>query len=171
MRIHGNFSYSAFGTLVVGLWPGGRPWTLSRAVLIGRVALVLVTFPTTMRVPPVPRHWGPGMEYSLFMRGRERRFWQAHTYDFNVCSHAKFVEKLRYIHRNPVVRGLVGKPEDWRWSSYSHYQTGMRGAREIESDWTAGHRGWQLPEWMRYRRLGSSSPVPKGEGPGAPSTE
>src|ERR1700723_2968205 len=123
MRIHGNFSYSAFGTLVVGLWPGGRPWTLSRAVLIGRVALVLVTFPTTMRVPPVPRrmalvlvtfptmmrvppvprHWGPGMEYSLFMRGRERRFWQAHTYDFNVCSHAKFVEKLRYIHRNPVV--------------------------------------------------------------------
>jgi hypothetical protein len=33
-----------------------------------------------------------------------------------------------------------------------------------------GERGWQLPEWMRYRQFGYSSPVPKGEGPGAPST-
>ena len=27
-----------------------------------------------------------------------------------------------------------------------------------------GERGWQLPEWMRYRQFGSPSPVPKGEG-------
>ena len=80
------------------------------------------------------------------------------------------MEKLRYIHRNPVVRGLVAKPEDWQWSSFRHYQTGMRGAVEIESEWTARERGWQLPEWMRYRQFGSSSPVPKSEGPGAPST-
>ena len=29
-------------------------------------------------------------------------FWQARYYDFNVWSEHKFVEKLRYIHRNPV---------------------------------------------------------------------
>ena len=29
-------------------------------------------------------------------------FWQARYYDFNVWSERKFVEKLRYIHRNPV---------------------------------------------------------------------
>src|SRR5258707_1319146 len=34
-------------------------------------------------------------------------FWQARYYDFNVWSERKFVEKLRYIHRNPVERGLV----------------------------------------------------------------
>jgi putative transposase len=34
-------------------------------------------------------------------------FWQARYYDFNVWSERKFVEKLRYIHRNPVTRGLV----------------------------------------------------------------
>jgi putative transposase len=31
------------------------------------------------------------------------------------------VEKLKYMHRNPVTRGLVEKPEDWRWSSFGHY--------------------------------------------------
>ena len=110
------------------------------------------------------------LKLSVSLRGRERPFWQAHYYDFNVSSHAKFVEKLRYIHRNPVKRGLVAKPEDWGWSSYRHYQAGTRGAVEIESEWTARERGWQLPEWMRCRQSGSSSPVPKSEGPGAPST-
>ena len=110
------------------------------------------------------------LKLSVSMRGRERPFWQAHYFDFNISTHEKFVEKLRYIHRNPVVRGLVGKPEDWTWSSYRHYQSGLHGTVEIESEWTARARGWQLPEWMRYRQSGSSSPVPKSEGPGAPST-
>ena len=110
------------------------------------------------------------LKLSVTMRSRKRPFWQAHYYDFNISTHEKFVEKLRYIHRNPVRRGLVIKPEDWKWSSYHHYQTGMRGTVEIESEWTAGQRGWQLPEWMRYRQGDSISPVPKSEGPGAPST-
>ena len=110
------------------------------------------------------------LKLSVSMRGRERPFWQAHYYDFNVSSHDKFVEKLRYIHRNPVRRGLVAKPEEWKWSSFRHYQTGACGTVEIESEWTARQRGWQLPEWMRNRQPGVSSPVPKSEGPGAPST-
>src|ERR1022692_4758068 len=110
------------------------------------------------------------LKLSVSMRNRERPFWQAHYYDFNISTHEKFVEKLRYIHRNPVRRGLVVKPEDWRWSSYRHYQTGIHGTIEIESEWTARERGWQLPEWMRDRRFDSPSPVPNGEGPGAPST-
>ena len=110
------------------------------------------------------------LKLSVSMRSREMPFWQAHYYDFNVSTHEKFVEKLRYIHRNPVRRGLVETPDDWRWSSYRHYQTGIHGTVEIESEWTARERGWQLPEWMRYRQLDSSSPVPKSEGPGAPST-
>jgi len=42
---------------------------------------------------------------SVSMRSRERPFRQAHYDDFNVSSHEKHVEKLRYIHRNPVRRG------------------------------------------------------------------
>jgi REP-associated tyrosine transposase len=28
------------------------------------------------------------------------------------------LEAYRYVARNPVAAGLVGRPEDWRWSSY-----------------------------------------------------
>jgi len=71
---------------------------------------------------------------------RAEPFWQARYYDFNVWSNPKRVEKLRYMHRNPVIRGLVAAPEDWAWSSYRHYLTGIEGAVEIESEWTAKRR-------------------------------
>jgi hypothetical protein len=45
-----------------------------------------------------------------------------------------------------------------KWSSVRHYRTGMRRIVEIESEWTARERGWQLPEWMRR---GSSTPPPR----------
>ena len=50
------------------------------------------------------------LKLSVSVRSRERPFWQAHYYDFNISAYDKFVEKLRYIHRNPVRRGLVQKP-------------------------------------------------------------
>jgi len=34
------------------------------------------------------------------------------------------VEKLRYMHRNPVKRGLVQEPEQWPWSTFRYYQYG-----------------------------------------------
>jgi putative transposase len=67
-------------------------------------------------------------------------FWQERYYDFNVRSQNKRIEKLRYLHRNPVKRGLVTRPEDWRWSSYNHYATGIDGVVEMESWWTAERR-------------------------------
>jgi putative transposase len=67
-------------------------------------------------------------------------FWQSRYYDFNVWSEAKRIEKLRYIHRNPVRRGLVASPEEWSWSSFRHYVSGVEGAVEIESQWTARKR-------------------------------
>ena len=33
-------------------------------------------------------------------------------------------ERLRYLHRNPVKRGLVASPELWRWSSFRAYFLG-----------------------------------------------
>lgn len=77
-----------------------------------------------------------GVARTLALRAAES-FWQARYHDFNVWNEKKFVQKLRYIHRNPVTRGLVERPEDWEWSSYRHYLTGERGVVEIESQWTA----------------------------------
>jgi len=67
-------------------------------------------------------------------------FWQPRYYDFNVYSEEKLIEKLDYMHRNPVQRGLVTHPEDWRWSSARHYATGEEGVVEIESRWTVRRR-------------------------------
>ena len=70
----------------------------------------------------------------------QKPFWLPRYYDFNVFTQRKHVEKLRYMHRNPVKRGLVERPEDWQWSSFRHYATGVRGTIEIESFWTVDLR-------------------------------
>jgi putative transposase len=59
------------------------------------------------------------------------RFWQARFYDFNVWTERKRIEKLRYIYRNPVTRGLVASPEQWRCSSYRWYRCGEQGPVRI----------------------------------------
>jgi putative transposase len=56
-----------------------------------------------------------------------RHVWQARFYDFNVWTEHKRIEKLRYMHRNPVTRGLVDKPEDWAWGSFRDYLYGEKG--------------------------------------------
>jgi putative transposase len=57
--------------------------------------------------PPIPRY-----------------IWQRRFYDFNVWTEHKRIEKLRYMHRNPVKRGLVEAPEHWAWSSFRSYAYG-----------------------------------------------
>jgi len=49
------------------------------------------------------------------------RFWERRFYDFNVWSAKKRIEKLGYMHMNPVKRGLVDHPKDWPWSSEGFY--------------------------------------------------
>jgi putative transposase len=79
-------------------------------------------------------------ESSKLLKGSREHFWQPRYYDFNVFTTRKFKEKIQYIHRNPVTRGLVSKPEDYRWSSFNHYATGELSPIEIESEWTSHRR-------------------------------
>jgi putative transposase len=72
--------------------------------------------------------------------GDAEHFWQKRYYDFNIRNYQQFVQKLRYIHRNPVEAGLCERPEDWQWSSFRHYATRVEGRIEIESEWTARKR-------------------------------
>ncbi len=72
-------------------------------------------------------------------------FWQKRYYDRNVRSEREFKKKLRYIHRNPVKRGLVAEPGEWKWSSFRHYAYREMGTVEIESEWTARDRERQTP--------------------------
>ncbi len=66
---------------------------------------------------------------------KRRAFWQARSYDFNVWTTKKRVEKLRYMHRNPVKRALVETPEQWRWSSYRFYLLEEGGPVRVNQGW------------------------------------
>lgn len=71
------------------------------------------------------------------LRHDRKRFWQDRYFDRNIHSEGARSTVIRYIHRNPVKRGLVTSPEQYQWSSFNHYATGVRGVVEIESEWTA----------------------------------
>lgn len=75
-----------------------------------------------------------------FRAAQANPFWQKRYYDRNIRSKREFRIKLRYLHRNPVKRGLVAKPEEWKWSSFRHYALREKTPVEIESEWTARDR-------------------------------
>ncbi len=63
----------------------------------------------------------------LAVRESAPRFWQAGGgFDRNVRDDAELSRSIRYIHRNPVRRGLTARPEDWPWSSVRWWM-GERG--------------------------------------------
>jgi len=50
--------------------------------------------------------------------------WQPKYYPFNVFTLKKALEKLEYMHNNPVKAGLVKDPSDWPWSSAGYFLKG-----------------------------------------------
>lgn len=67
------------------------------------------------------------LDAAILPRIRDARgqlhFWQTGGgYDRNLTSEAEWREKIEYTHNNPVRRGLVMRPEEWRWSSSRWYE-------------------------------------------------
>ena len=82
-----------------------------------------------------PRKKAPSVQLKLPFRHAHDflpQFWQPRFYDFNVWSQAKFVEKLHYMHLNPVKRKLVSHPRHWPWSSFSFYSKKEAGLVRID---------------------------------------
>jgi putative transposase len=73
------------------------------------------------------------VEQSVLWQQARKPVWQKRFYDFNVWSARKQIEKLRYLHRNPVKRGLVERPEQWKWSSFRAYLYGETGPVRVKS--------------------------------------
>jgi putative transposase len=95
----------------------GTPSTVVQAVKLGFARRLLASLHGPGSWPKSPSH-----------------VWQRRFYDFNVWTERKRVEKLRYIHRNPVKRGLVEEPQQWRWSSFRFYAYGETGPVRV-NDW------------------------------------
>ncbi len=49
------------------------------------------------------------------------RLWQGRFFDRVLRTVKEYHETVEYIHSNPVRRGLVARPDEWRWSSVQEY--------------------------------------------------
>jgi putative transposase len=70
-------------------------------------------------------------------------FWQDRYFDHNVRNHAGFLTQLRYIHRNPVKRGLCRAADEWPWSSFRAWSMGDAGLVQVESEMATARREFE----------------------------
>jgi REP element-mobilizing transposase RayT len=65
---------------------------------------------------------------------QEHQLWQEGNHPQAILDDEMMLQKLEYVHNNPVRRGFVDKPEDWRYSSARNY-AGQPGLIEVVTDW------------------------------------
>jgi len=83
-------------------------------------------------LPPLRKFQNQPTLWRENRKQKKRHLFQPRFYDFNVYTRRKMIEKLRYMHRNPVKRGLVPSPELWAWSSFRAYYLGEKSVVWIE---------------------------------------
>ncbi len=79
-------------------------------------------------------------------RGTEGPVWQHQFWDRFVRHEKELAARFEYMHLNPVKKGLVSKPGDWRWSSYNNFALDKETVRRcpIQVDYVRlaeGYRG------------------------------
>ncbi|MDQ3821056.1 MAG: transposase, partial [Acidobacteriota bacterium] len=62
------------------------------------------------------------LRHEEWKRKHSYSLWQQEKNVFSLFSEAAFVQKVNYIHANPVRAGLVERPVDYRWSSARIWQ-------------------------------------------------
>jgi len=61
---------------------------------------------------------------------RSYQLWQEGSHPVGIINDDMMIQRIEYIHYNPVKRGFVDKPEHWRYSSARNY-CGMAGLLNI----------------------------------------
>lgn len=60
------------------------------------------------------------------------QLWQEGYHPLEITTHEMFIQKMEYIHNNPVKRGFVTRPEHWVYSSAADILTGAKGIIELD---------------------------------------
>lgn len=63
-------------------------------------------------------------------KDRDYQLWQEGTHPEVILNEKMMLQKLEYMHNNPVKRGYVDEPTHWRYSSARNY-AGMEGLMEV----------------------------------------
>jgi putative transposase len=96
------------------LWPRQPKYEMASILKaikepVGRKALLYLAEHAPQWLPRITRKRG---------NRTERLFWQSGGgFDRNIDEPSVLMSMLDYVHQNPVRRGLVARPVDWRWSS------------------------------------------------------
>jgi putative transposase len=72
---------------------------------------------------------------ALGFRNQKRKFWMKRFDDEVITTDEMMQVKVDYIHNNPVVAGLVEKPEDYLYSSARNYILGDHSILRVETNW------------------------------------
>ncbi len=83
-------------------------------------ALIWTTFPLTISRAVQDIKWTAASSLNR-ARGTRGAVWQHQFWDRFVRHQKEFAGRLDYLHLNPVRKGLVSRPQDWRWSSYNSF--------------------------------------------------
>ena len=62
--------------------------------------------------------------FKVKAKDRQYQFWERNPLSVDLHSHAVFLQKLEYIHWNPVKAGLCSLPEEYKYSSARFYWMG-----------------------------------------------
>jgi hypothetical protein len=93
--------------------------------------------------------------------------WQGRFFDHAVRTVKEYYKTLEYIHWIPVKAGLVGWPDDWRWSSVQDYSEStvepivaddVLAIDQVDLPWDQGSASSHI---LRDKRALSSVQVPK----------
>jgi putative transposase len=66
--------------------------------------------------------------------GSDFQLWQEGSHPQMIQDEDMMIQKLEYIHMNPVKRGYVDEPTHWRYSSARNY-AGLLGLIPVSTDW------------------------------------
>jgi putative transposase len=64
-------------------------------------------------------------KFSVNAKDRTYQFWERNSLGIELYLHYVFMQKIEYIHWNPVKAGLCSLPEDYYYSSARFYHTGI----------------------------------------------
>ena len=65
---------------------------------------------------------------------QQHQLWQEGSHPQQIRNEPTLLQKLEYMHNNPIRRGYVDDPTHWRYSSARNY-AGQGGLIEVCSDW------------------------------------
>lgn len=81
---------------------------------------------TSQRTLKHLRATNPAFVSQLYVNASDRKFqvWERNSLSIPLYSEYFFIQKLQYIHENPVTAGLCKFPEEYHYSSARFYDTG-----------------------------------------------